>query len=47
MTSETKQRLILTLDDIKAAAAEKLPAHARGGTQYPPTNRHDISLTDP
>jgi hypothetical protein len=34
MISKTNQRLILSLDDIKAAAAEKLPTVARGEIEY-------------
>lgn len=34
MISETKPRLILNLDDIRVAAAEKLPTKARGESQY-------------
>lgn len=34
MISKTNQRLILNLDDIKAAAAEKLPAKARGEVEH-------------
>lgn len=36
MISKTNQRLILNLDDIKAAAAEKLPAKARGELEHAP-----------
>jgi len=34
MISKTNQRLILNLDDIKVAAAAKLPTIARGEIEY-------------
>lgn len=34
MIAEPKQKLILNLDDIKAAAAEKLPNNARGKIEH-------------
>lgn len=34
MSSETKQRLLLNLGDVKMAAVEKLPTIARGEVEH-------------